>query len=108
MLDLKPYLRRPLATAASVASDPFGSWNRFQEQFAAHREGPTPPDLYRPDLDWESRLNSLIDLSEPEELKNEFWALWPQVIAEMEAKGVQAGPQSFKGWNDGDAAFVRA
>ena len=30
------------------------------------------------------------------------------MIKELEAKGVRAGPESFKGWNDGDAGFVRA
>src|SRR5207253_10228310 len=32
----------------------------------------------------------------------------PEVIRELEAKGIRAGPQSFKGWNDGDAGLVRA
>jgi len=30
------------------------------------------------------------------------------VTRELEAKGIQAGPQSFGSWNDGDAGFVRA
>jgi hypothetical protein len=34
--------------------------------------------------------------------------LWPEVIKELNLKGIQAGPESFKGWNDGDAALVRA
>jgi predicted O-methyltransferase YrrM len=39
----------------------------------------------------------------------EFWHLWPEVVRELEAKGIKAGPQSFSGgWNDGDAGFVRA
>lgn len=29
-------------------------------------------------------------------------------MAELEANGIQAGPQSFGSWNDGDAGFVRA
>ena len=36
------------------------------------------------------------------------WDLWPKVIAELHAKGIHAGPESFKRWNDGDAGFVRA
>jgi len=38
----------------------------------------------------------------------EFRALWPTVIAELKAKGIHAGPESFQAWNDGDAALVRA
>jgi hypothetical protein len=34
--------------------------------------------------------------------------LWPEVISELEAKGIRAGPESFQNWNDGDAGLVRA
>ena len=108
MLNLQPYLRRPLATLASIAADPSGAWNRFQEQLAAHREGYTPPDCYRAEPDWESRLHAFMDVRDPADVTAEFWTLWPEVIKELEDKGVRAGPQSFKGWNDGDTAFVRA
>ena len=108
MLDLRPYLRRPIATLASVAADPREAWIRFRERFTEHREGPPPPDLYKAEDDWESRLHRLLDLSSPAEVTSEFWTLWPNVIEDLDAKGVRAGPASFKGWNDGDAAFVRA
>jgi hypothetical protein len=108
MLDFRPYLRRPLSTIASVAADPLEAWVRFRERFAAHREGHAPPDLYEAERDWEVRLHRLLDLPSPAEAISEFWALWPKVIEELDAKGVRAGPESFKGWNDGDAAFVRA
>ncbi len=38
----------------------------------------------------------------------EFWDLWPEIIRELEAKGIRAGPESFQSWNDGDAGLVRA
>src|SRR5271167_3916253 len=50
----------------------------------------------------------MLELRSPDEVTREFWALWPKVIEELEANGVRAGPESFKGWNDGDAGFVRA
>jgi hypothetical protein len=108
MLDFGPYLRRPLATLAEVAADPIESWVRFREQYAAHREGPTPPNLYKPDGNWEVRLHSLIGLSDAGPLLREFYDLWPLVVGEMTAKGVRVGPESFKGWNDGDVGLVRA
>ncbi|MGY4626441.1 class I SAM-dependent methyltransferase [Bradyrhizobium sp. USDA 4486] len=108
MLDLRPYLRRPISTLVAIAADPIESWARFREQYAAHREDHTPPDLYKPDEDWEMRLYSLIGLSSSGELLSEFWNLWASVVNELKAKGIQAGPESFKGWNDGDAGFVRA
>jgi Methyltransferase domain len=81
---------------------------RFREQYAAHREGHTPPDLYTAEENWESRLCAVLELSSPGEITSEFWDLWPKVIKELDAKGVHVGPESFKGWNDGDAGFVRA
>jgi hypothetical protein len=108
MLDLGPYFRRPISTLAAVAADPIESWVRFREQYAAHRAGPTPTNLYKPYKDWEVRLHSLIDLTPLNESAKEFWTLWPLVVREMRAKGIQPGPASFKGWNDGDAGFVRA
>jgi hypothetical protein len=106
MLDFKPYLRRPLATFSAITADPLGSWERFYEQYMAHREGPV--EAYAPDPDWETQLHQSIGLESAAELISEFWSLWDVVIEEMRAKGIQAGPESFKGWNDGDAAFVRA
>jgi hypothetical protein len=108
MLDLGPYFRRPISTLAAVAADPIESWVRFREQYAAHHEGATRSNLYRPDKDWEVRLHSLIDLPQSGELVKEFWALWLVVVGEIRAKGIQPGPASFKGWNDGDAGLVRA
>jgi hypothetical protein len=107
MLDIGPYFRQPISTLKAIASDPLESWFRFREQYAAHREGFTPPTLYDPDRDWESKLHGLLGLSSPAGLTSEFEALWPIVMSELDKKGVRAGPASFKGWNDGDAGFVR-
>jgi predicted O-methyltransferase YrrM len=107
MLDLSPYLKRPISTLAAIAIDPIGSWDRFYEQFVANREGLTPPETYLAERDWESRLCKVIGITSPDNQDAEFFPLWTSVIEEMRAKGVRAGPESFKGWNDGDAAFVR-
>jgi hypothetical protein len=97
-----------MVTLASVASDPVEAWIRFREQYAAHREGVTPTDLYQADRDWENHLCRMVELASPDDLAVEFWNLWRKVLQDLEVKGVQAGPASFKGWNDGDAGFVRA
>ena len=108
MLRLQPYLRKPIATLSAIASDPVESWMWFREQYAVHREGPTPPDLYKAEENWESHLCAALALSSPGEIASEFWDLWPKVIRELAAKGIHAGPESFKKWNDGDAGFIRA
>jgi hypothetical protein len=83
-------------------SDPFEAWTRFREQLSAHREGPTPCDLYKADPDWERQLHHRIDF--PLQAIGEFSTLWTAVMEELDAKGIRPGPASFMGWNDGDRA----
>ena len=106
MFDFRPYLLRPFSTLASITSDPLEAWLRFREQRAAYKEGPPPADLYKVQHDWEYQLHRRIELSDSDEVTGEFWALWATVVEELDAKGIRAGPASFKGWNDGDAGFV--
>jgi len=40
-------LRRPVLALTTAASDPLEAWAAFQDRNAEHREGPTPPDLYK-------------------------------------------------------------
>jgi Methyltransferase domain len=108
MLDFRPYLLRPFSTLASIASDPLEAWLRFQEQRAAYKEGPPPADLYKVQHDWEYQLHRRLELPDIEVVTKEFWSLWAKVVNELDTKGIRAGPASFKGWNDGDAGFVRA
>ncbi len=108
MLNLRPYLARPLSTFASIAVDPLEAWIRFREQWAASKEGLAPSDLYTAEQCWEEHLCAKIAPARSAEVLAEFWALWPTVIRDMEVKGIQAGPATFKGWNDGDTGLVRA
>jgi methyltransferase family protein len=108
MFDFRSYFRRPISTLVAIVKDPIEAGIWFHEQYAAHREGHTPPDLYKPDADWEVRLHRLVKLASPDVITSEFWELWAAVMRELNSKGIQAGPESFKTWNDGDAGFVRA
>ena len=66
MLDLSPYLRRPISTLASIASDPVEAWFRFREQYAASKERRPTPDLYAVQHDWESVLGRQLGFSHDE------------------------------------------
>jgi Methyltransferase domain len=105
---LQRFLRRPISALLAVASDPIEAWSAFLDRKAESREERAPPDFYKAEDDWEHRLHRLLGLSSPCEATSEFWALWPEVIKEMEAKGIRVGPKSFMDCNDGDAGFVRA
>ena len=80
----------------------------IRERVVNRFERPVPAGLYQADNSWERRLHELLGLPWPCSIASEFWALWRQVIEELEAKGIRAGPKSFLSWNDGDAGLVRA
>jgi hypothetical protein len=80
----------------------------LQERYVAQRERPVPPDLYRAEYGWDRRMHELLGIPWPCPATSEFTALWPQVIGELEAKGIRVGPETLQGWNDGDAGLVRA
>jgi Methyltransferase domain len=102
------YLAKHPASVAELVADPFQVLSNMQDVFVAQRENRGPQCPYQADLDWEQRLHSHLGIPLPCTAAAEFWDLWPRVIAEMTARGIQAGPKSFGSWNDGDAGFVRA
>jgi len=101
-------LRHPLRAVAAIASEPLEALTAFRERYLEPRERPIPFGLYQAEDGWERRLHELLGLPWPCPATSEFWGLWPNVIGELTAKGVRVGPESFKGWNDGDAGLVRA
>jgi Methyltransferase domain len=105
---LKYVLQHPARALASIASEPLEAWTAVRERRVEHRQRPTPPDLYQADEDWEGQLHHSLGIRGQCAATSEFWKLWPEVIHEMGVKGIDAGPQSYKGWNDGDAGLVRA
>ena len=105
---LRYCLSHPLRAAYLIASDPLEVLTAFQQRYVENRGRRAPPDLYQADDGWECRMHELLGVPQPCSATPEFWALWPEVMGELQAKGIRAGPESYKGWNDGDAGFVRA
>jgi hypothetical protein len=105
-IPLRYLARHPLAVA-DLAVDPLEVWMNMVDVYVAEREQRRPQCPYKSDGDWERRLHNQIGAPWPCPLLSEYWGLWPKVITELEAKGVQVGPESFGSWNDGDAALVR-
>jgi len=102
------YLAKHPLSVAGLAADPVQLWTNARDVYIAQREQLGPPCQYRADENWEQRLHDRLGLPWPCESSAEFWHLWPEVIGELESNGIQAGPQSFGSWNDGDAGLVRA
>ena len=91
-----------------VATDPAEAWARIQDYFAERRERRRPRCAYEVERDWERRLHQIPGIPWPCDAASEFWALWPEVMAPFEAKGVQIGRGAFGGWGDGEPGLVRA
>jgi Methyltransferase domain len=91
---LRYVLEHPIRVVAAVATDPKEAWAKLHDRHADHN--------------WEHRLHDLLAVPWPCEAISDFWTLWQKVIAELDAKGIQAGPESFGVWNDGDAGLLRA
>ena len=107
-IPLRYVLKHPLSATADLAADPFEVLTTIHEYIAEEREPRRPQCPYQHDDDWEQRLHAHIGVSWPCEVTSEFRGLWSEVIGELQAKGIRAGPESFQWWNDGDAGFVRA
>ena len=100
-------LKHPLAGLKDLAEDPLQIWTTIRETYLANRELDRPQCPYEVDDQWESSLHSALGLPWPCKSHSEFWSLWPNVMRELESKGIRPGPMSFLSWNDGDAAFIR-
>jgi predicted O-methyltransferase YrrM len=107
-IGLAYFLRHPLRTIVFVASNPLEALAALRDAEAEEREEPPPSDLYHPVKHWERRLHQLLGIEWPCEVIAESQALWTEVIAELQTKGVHVGPQSYHYWNDGDAGLLRA
>jgi hypothetical protein len=106
-IPLRYLLRHPLSLA-DLAADPLQVLTNIGDIYVAQREQRRPQCSYESDESWERRLHDYLGVPWPCHLTSEFWDIWSEVIKEMEAKGIKAGPESFGSWNDGDAGLVRA
>jgi hypothetical protein len=101
-------LAHPITGVADLVADPIEIWTTIRDAYAAERERRRPQCPYEPDLGWEQHLHESLGIQWPCDEALEFQDLWHQVISELQAKGIRAGPESFQWWNDGDAGLVRA
>lgn len=107
-IPLRYMLKHPIAAVGDLAADPFEIWTTIQEFYVEGRERRRPQCDYKFDNNWEPRLHNYLGVPWPCTLRSEFWGIWHEVLKELEVKGIQAGPESFQTWNDGDTGFVRA
>src|SRR5262249_13045654 len=66
-----------------------------------------PVHAHEPTRNWERDLHHWLEAKLPCATLDEFHRLWPEVIDDVRAHGINVGPGSFAGFNDGDSALVR-
>ena len=106
-LPLRYLLKHPSAVI-DLAADPLEVWAKIRDVFVAEHEQRGPLCRYKSEDHWERRLHQYLGVSSPCQFASEFSGLWPEIIRELEEKGIKPGPESFGSWNDGDAGLVRA
>lgn len=102
------YLLSHPSAVMDLAADPLDVWTRIQDVYVAEREQRRPQCPYQSNENWEELLHQHLGVAWPCQKTSEFQDLWPEIVRELQAKGIQPGPQSFGSWNDGDAGLVRA
>jgi hypothetical protein len=105
---LGSFLKQPVLVAADLVAHPLQGWTRIQDTLADRRERRGLQHQYKSDEEWERWLHDQLGVPWPCKFASEFHTLWQEVIAELEAKGIRPGPESFKYWNDGDAGLARS
>jgi Methyltransferase domain len=105
---LRYFLRHPARAVTSIAAEPAEAMITIGEIISNSRQRRPPADLYRAEERWDRRLHDLLGAHWPCPAIPEFWDLWSRITNELHAKDITVGPESFLGWNDGDAALVRA
>ena len=101
-------VRYPGRLARALANDPAQVWEKLHDRLVQQKEYETPVHFHKETPNWEQQLDAWLGGRGSCDERGEFWPLWQEVVREVRAKGVDVGPASFAGYNDGDAALVRA
>ena len=101
-------LRRAPQVGIAVAREPIEALIELEARLMERQEHHRPACLYEPQRGWERRLHELLGAPWPCPVVSEFWALWPEVRARLDAKGLSIGRATFGCYNDGDPGLLRA
>jgi len=101
-------LHHPGRAMKALATDPAGLWDTLQDKIVERREYKRSSPQYQADPQWERKLHEHLGVSGLCTAAVEFRARWPEVVGAVAGHGIDVGPASFNGYNDGDGALVRA
>lgn len=79
-------------------------WGKFRERYEQQK----PRCAYKIEPDWSRKLNAAIGASDPINLAWELEPIWRDITTRLKGIGIDLGPASYGGHNDGDPEFIRA
>jgi predicted O-methyltransferase YrrM len=94
--------------AREVATNPVEVGIKLWSKFRERPERKNPRCNYIAEPDWERTLHGAVGGTAPSSIANEIEPVWATVVERLASKGIDAGPASYSGNNDGDPAFIRA
>src|SRR5690242_7910141 len=98
----------PGRLAYALARNPIDLWDKFHDRLVQQWEYRIPVHRYEPSPQWERDLHRWLGIGGSRKAQFDFCALWPEVIDSVRQLGIDVGPESFAGFNDGDRALARA
>jgi hypothetical protein len=105
---LRKAIAHPRATLMLLTHDPCEVWHKVRDRVGQYSNRAVLPTTYIPDPEWEARLHQLLNAPWPCQESERFRELWPQIMKRLREQGVDPGPLSLYGWNDGDPELARA
>jgi hypothetical protein len=90
---------------AALAADPVEFCTRVASKLSEGRNRLVHP--YALDEAWDAELHLHLGWAGPCQAAADAATVWSDVLARMTRQGVDPGPMSYLGWNDGDFALAR-
>jgi hypothetical protein len=101
-------VRYPRRLVGSLSRDPAELWDKLCDHVVQQWEYRNPVHGHQASPDWEPQLLAWLGAGQALKERAEFLPLWLDVVRSAHTLGIDVGPESFAGFNDGDRALLRA
>jgi len=101
-------LHYPKRLAGALVTDPVGLLEKLQDRIVQNWEYRAPVHRHELSANWEERLHGWLGCKWPCAEQDAFHALWQRAVESVRSAGIDVGPASFAGFNDGDMGLLRA
>lgn len=104
---LRYAVHHPKRLAHALVTDPGGLVDKVHDTIVQRWEYRHPLHWHQPTADWDRELHKWLACPPDCPVRSEFPSVWTNALSQARARGIDVGPASFAGYNDGDAALGR-